>query len=212
MEGLSNRLSFYFADQGLYSGEFTFKLGSGGIMKLLLITFLFCFSLQAENKFTVEQLKKIINGKESKTISKEMQFFPLFKKSTVKMVYEYKDAAKDPLKVSTIALEKYIEGKYLVVELKIPNSPSFYSVIMWNDKMKYYESWYLAPDQKVFVMIAKLTKRKGRLAWEGKTPQGEIYKGYSDYSKDLISWEGKYYSPEGKFIYSESGNSVPVTE
>ena len=181
-------------------------------MKLLLITFLFCFSLQAENKFTAEQLKKIINGKESKTIRKEMQFFPLFKKSTAKMVYEYKDTAIAPLKVSTTAVEKYIEGKYIVTELEIPNSPSFYSVLMWNDNMKRFEAWYLAPDQKVFVLKAIPTKRKGRLNWEGKTPKGENYKGYCDYSKELISWEGKYFSPEGKFIYSESGTAVPLLE
>ena len=114
------------------------------------------------------------------------------------------------VEVSTKAQDKYVDGKYLVGELKVANGKSFYNIVLWNEKKNRFEAWMMSPDEKISVSYGTKTNRKYRLKWEGKSPAGEIYKGYCDYSDDLISWEGKYFSEDGKFLYSESGNSVPV--
>ena len=177
-------------------------------MKLLFILFLTLFSVGAEDKLTVEQFKKIINGKETETINDELKQFPLFKKFQMNMVL--KSPGKEPFKVSTTGTEKYIAGKYLLTIMEVPNNKPFYSFMMWNKEKMRFESWLLSPDEKIGLSIGKIVEGKKRILWEGKTFNGDSHKGYTDFGADLISWESKYYSPDGKYLYSESGNAIPL--
>ena len=178
-------------------------------MKKLVFCILTAFiSLSYADEMTVEKFKKIMKGKETDKVRKELQFCPTFKKARVKITFSYPD--REDFTGYSKAEEKYLEGKYILTTMFLPNDIKLYSVMLWNDKDKVIEVWHLSPDNILKKVTGKPSKKKDRYLWEGTFPDGIKYKGYTDYSKKLISWEGKYYDKDGKVLYSESGNAVPV--
>ena len=176
--------------------------------KLLIIALLSFISIMSAEEMTAEKFKKIMTGKESKTVRKELQFMPILKKYSQTIKFSYPD--KEGFTAKATGEEKYIEGKYIFTVMNLPDDVKFYSLVLWNEKEKVVEGWFLTPDNKISKVIGKPAKVKGRYNWTGKTSDGGKYKGYADYSPGLVSWEGKYYSKEGKVLYSESGNAVPI--
>ena len=176
-------------------------------MRLFLLLFLFSLNTYSE-EFTVAKFKEILKGKETESIRKELKHLHIMKKCNVNFTLNYPE--REPFKVNTTATEKYVGKRYIVTEIKVPDNKPFYSILMWNDKENKFETWLMDPGEKITRFSGKVDKKnKNRIHWSGKTTSGQDYKGYTDYSKKLISWEGKYTNPDGTY-YTESGNSTPA--
>ena len=162
-------------------------------MKVLLVLMLFSLNVFSED-LTVARFKEIIKGKESENIRKELKHIHIMKKSNLRMAFSYPE--REPLKVSTSATEHYVANKYIVTKVKVPDNKPFYSIIRWNENEKVIEYWVMDPSEKISRFKgAEDKERKSRINWKGTTATGQVYKGYTDYSKSLISWEGKYTNP-----------------
>ena len=82
--------------------------------------------------------------------------------------------------------------------------------MLWNEKKKVIESWNMSLEGEISLTNVKKSKKENRFLTSGGNSDGGSFKGYTDYSKNLISWETKYYDKDGKLTFSVSGNAVPV--
>ena len=176
---------------------------------MIAISIIFCTGLFAE-EMTVDKFKKILKEKESKTIRKELKVFPIFKKARVKMDFKYSDPDKESFTAFSKGEEKYLAGKYILTIYYLPDGNKLHSIMLWNDKKKVIEAWFMSFKEEISKTNIKKSEKKDRFLTSGNTADGGSFKGYTDYSKKLISWETKYYDKDGKLTFSVSGNAVPV--
>jgi hypothetical protein len=158
-------------------------------------------------EITVEQYKKILVGKVTQKVSKEMQFFPMFKDCQVSV--ELNSPGREPFKGENKGTEKYIDGKYIVSTITFPNGVTLTSILSWDEKLKTYCQWNLTPDGGLWSFTAKTIKdNKKSLQWSGKSNKtGETYIGTVTYGPKKVTWQGKYFK-EGSFLFSEKGMAV----
>lgn len=151
----------------------------------------------------VQKFNEIFNGKATKDIRKELKFIPTFENGLMKIKMSFPNRA--PILNQAPCDTRYVEGKYIVCRLTLPNGISLGSILSWNDKTKSLIQWNFVPNMnKMWTFNAKRIEG-GKYEWTGKTTDGSTYKGLAEYSKELLSFKGDYFK-EGVLTHSEKGS------
>ena len=160
-------------------------------------------------EITVDQYKKILAGKVTKTIQKEMLFFPMFEHGRVSI--ELSSPGQEVFKAVNNGTQKYIDGKYLLSIMKLPNGVTLTSILSWDEKLKAFCQWNLSPNGDLaYFLASKIKGDNTSLVWSGKfNKSGRLYQGTVTYSPEKINWEGQYFK-DGKFLFREKGSVVKV--
>ena len=127
----------------------------------ILISLIISSSVSAMN---MKEFTKIINGKETEKIIKELQHYPIYKKFKGWTNTQSKAGSSD--KQDIVGSAKYIDEKYLVIEINIPKLQSkFQCVIEWDKRSKKLKQWFKDSDGELTYLISSLRKPGESYAW-----------------------------------------------
>ena len=178
------------------------------IINILLISFLFSFSLMANEplEITEKEFKEYLKEPNSEGIPKGMEDYPLYKKSSV--FIKFTRPNKQSFQGFAKGSARYIKNKYLLTELNVNDVVKMYSLLFWNDSIKKYEQWTLAPDGRIGKIVGR--KDANMIFWKGKTPSGTNYEGKVVIGKENIVFNGKETDDSGNLVFIEEGKALPT--
>jgi hypothetical protein len=92
-------------------------------------------------EISVREFKAILTKVPTEGIVKELKDYPLFKKSVGKVKVTLPDGRI--VRSTTLTTTKYIDNKYILVEINIDQQRILYNLIGWDSLNKCYISWHI---------------------------------------------------------------------